>query len=97
MQLLEDNINCILLCDLKLEIVLMLWVLAFNYFTSHAQRCHYNLNSLQVIKVAFDPVEDEVYFSIVEMAGIYKVDLLKTKPPQFIFDTGKHLLNGGGG
>lgn len=45
-----------------------------------------------VIKVAFDPVEDEVYFSIVEMAGIYKVDLLKTKPPQFIFDTDENVV-----
>lgn len=45
-----------------------------------------------VIKVAYDPVEDEVYWSIVEMAGVYRRDLLKLKPPQFIFDTGENVV-----
>lgn len=67
----------------------MLKTLAYIYLAGYVQRCHQSLTSLQVIKVAYDPVEDDVYFSIVEMAGIYKVDLLKTKIPQFIFDTGE--------
>ncbi|XP_045139060.1 low-density lipoprotein receptor-related protein 2-like [Portunus trituberculatus] len=45
-----------------------------------------------VIKVAYDPVEDEVYWSIVEMAGVYKRDLIKKNPPQFVFDTDENVV-----